>query len=100
VDKQWTADSESTKASWPGAIQIQFNDGTHTEKVEVQYPLGHPRRRTEAIPVLMQKFKTSLGLIFPAKQQERILSLCLDQKTFDATPVNEFMEAFVIPKNS
>jgi 2-methylcitrate dehydratase len=99
VDKQWTADSESEKASWPAAIQIQFKDGTLTDKVEVQYPLGHPRRRAEAIPVLTEKFKTSLGLRFPAKQQERILSICLHQETFDATPVNEFMEAFVTPEN-
>jgi 2-methylcitrate dehydratase len=99
VNKQWVADSESAKASWPGAIQIQFKDGTRTENIEVQYPLGHPRRRAEAIPVLIEKFKTSLAPRFTAKQQERILSLCLDQKTFDTTPVNEFMEALAISKN-
>jgi 2-methylcitrate dehydratase len=94
VDRQWKADSESAKASWPGAIQIEFKDGTRTEKVEIQYPIGHPRRRSEAIPALLNKFTNSLRSRFPAKQQERILSLCLDQKTFEATPVTEFMDVF------
>lgn len=94
VDKQWKADSESAKASWPGGIQIEFTDGTRTDKIEVQYPIGHPRRRTEAIPVLLNKFTTALRLRFPGKQQENIQALCLDQRTFEATPVNELMDAF------
>jgi 2-methylcitrate dehydratase len=100
VDKQWGADSlDPNKYTKENAIQIQFKDGTRTPKVDIQYPLGHPIRRAEAIPLLMQKFKTSLGLRFSAKQQDRILSTCLDQKTLESTPVNEFMEAFVTPEN-
>jgi 2-methylcitrate dehydratase len=96
-DKQYSADFlDPEKRSVANAIQIQFNDGTVTEKVEVQYPIGHPRRRAQAIPLLEEKFKTNLARIFPSKQQERILSSCLDQKRLEELPVNEFMDAFVI----
>jgi 2-methylcitrate dehydratase PrpD len=96
-DKQYSADNlDPEKRSIANAIQIQFKDGTRTEKVEVQYPVGHRRRRAEAIPLLVEKFKTNLARRFPAKQQEMILFLCLDQKRLEATPVNEFMETFMI----
>jgi 2-methylcitrate dehydratase len=45
---------------------------------------------------LIEKFKTNLAGRFPAKQQERILALCLDQKRLETTRVNEFMETFMI----
>jgi 2-methylcitrate dehydratase len=96
-DKQYTADNlDPEKRSIANAIQIQFKDGTRTEKVEVQYPVGHRRRRAEAIPLLVEKFKTNLARRFPAKQQEMILFLCLDQKRLEATAVNEFMDLFTI----
>lgn len=93
--KQWSGGAHA----WPIAIQIQFKDGTSTPKVEVLDPIGAPSRRAEAIPLMAEKFKTSLDLWFPAKQKETILSLCLDPKRLEATPVNEFMDAFVIPYN-
>jgi 2-methylcitrate dehydratase len=95
INEQWKGQSHA----WPIAIQIQYKDGTRSEKVEVLDPLGDPRRRAEAIPLMAEKFKASLDPWFPAKQKERILSLCLDPKRMEATPVNEFMEAFVIPNN-
>ena len=96
-DKQYSVDYlDHEKHSVANAIQIQFKDGTRSEKVEVQYPIGHHRRRAEAIPLLVEKFKTNLALRFPAKQQEMILALCLDQKRLEATPVSEFMDEFVI----
>jgi Fic family protein len=33
-------------------VQVFFADGTHTEKIEVEYPVGHRRRRAEGIPLL------------------------------------------------
>ncbi len=84
------------KRSIANAIQIFFKDGTKTDEVEVQYPIGHRRRRSEGIPVLEAKFKTNLGRRFPAKQQRKILELCLDQTTLEATPVNAFVDMLVI----
>jgi len=84
------------KRSIANAIQIFFKDGTHTQNVEVEYPIGHRRRRAEGIPHLEQKFRTNLARRFPVRQQQAILALALDQKRLEQTPVNEFVDLFVI----
>ncbi len=87
---------QADKRSIANAIQIFFKDGSHTDKVEVEYPIGHRRRRAEAIPVLEQKFMRNLQSRFPPARCRQILSLCLDRQRLEATPVNEFMGLFVI----
>ncbi len=84
------------KRSIANAVQIFFKDGSHTEQVEVEYPLGHPRRREEGIPKLIEKFKGNLTSRFSAKQSEAILSLLMDGKTLAETSVNEFMNLLVV----
>jgi 2-methylcitrate dehydratase len=84
------------KRSIANAIQIHFKDGSATEKVEVEYPIGHRRRRAEGIPHLEAKFKTNLARRFPARQQRAILDVALDQARLEAMPVNEFVDLFVI----
>jgi 2-methylcitrate dehydratase len=86
---------EPDKRSIANAVQVFFKDGTATEKVEVEYPLGHRHRRAEGIPLLVEKFKTNLATRFAPSQVERILNLCLDAERLGATPVNEFVELFV-----
>ncbi|AXI03550.1 bifunctional 2-methylcitrate dehydratase/aconitate hydratase [Aquirhabdus parva] len=78
------------------AIQIFFKDGTSTAKVEVEYPLGHRRRRVEGIPVLIEKFKTNLATRFVPIRVEEIVNLTNDPVQLEATPVHEFMDLFVI----
>jgi 2-methylcitrate dehydratase len=84
------------KRSIANAVQIFFNDGSRTANVAVEYPVGHRRRREEGIPLLEAKFQTNLARRFPAKQQNAILALCRDQKKLEQTPVNEFVDLFVI----
>jgi len=87
---------EADKRSIANAIQVFFNDGSSTEKIEVEYPIGHRRRRAEGIPVLEQKFLDNLRTRFPEPRCQQIMGLCLDKKILEAMPVNEFMEMFVI----
>lgn len=87
---------EADKRSIANALQIFFKDGTSTEKVEVEYPVGHRRRRAEGIPLLEEKFRSNLATRFPAARVERIFALCKDQKALEAMPVNEFMDLLVI----
>jgi 2-methylcitrate dehydratase len=77
------------------AIQVFFKDGTHTRRVEVEYPIGHRRRREEGIPVLVRKFQNAIGDHYPASQAERIESLCASQDTLEKLAVNDFVAAFV-----
>ncbi|WP_027250768.1 bifunctional 2-methylcitrate dehydratase/aconitate hydratase [Photobacterium halotolerans] len=96
-DKRYSAEyMESDKRSIANAIQIFFSDGTSTEKVSVEYPIGHRRRREEGIPVLERKFRRNLLTRFPQGMSDKIVELCSDQARLEATPVNEFMALFVI----
>ncbi|WP_455198324.1 bifunctional 2-methylcitrate dehydratase/aconitate hydratase [Kaarinaea lacus] len=84
------------KRSIANAIQVFFTDGTHTEKVEVEYPIGHRRRRAEGIPVLEKKFHDALLTRFPRRQAQSIYDLCLNAEKLSKTAVNEFMDMLVI----
>lgn len=84
------------KRSIANALQIRFKDGTQTEKVTVEFPIGHPRRRQEGIPKLIQKFEENMKTRYPAKQLEKIMNLVLDQYKLEATPVSEFMNLLTI----
>ena len=78
------------------AIQVFFNDGTHTDKVEVRYPIGHRRRRAEGIPVLEQKFSRNLHTRFAPLQCQRIIAVCQDRHRLCAMSVNDFMALWQI----
>ncbi|WP_206885258.1 bifunctional 2-methylcitrate dehydratase/aconitate hydratase [Alicyclobacillus mali (ex Roth et al. 2021)] len=84
------------KRSIANAVQIFFRDGSHTDKVEVEYPIGHRRRRAEGLPKVIEKFRANLLTRFPETRAERILDLCLDANRLHETPVDEFMDLFVI----
>jgi len=87
---------EPDKRSSANAVQVRFKDGSTTPKVEIEYPLGHPRRRSEAIPQIEAKFRKHLARRYPPKQQEAILEICMEQARLEAMPVNQFMDRWVI----
>ena len=96
-NKQWSRDYlDPAKRSIANALQVFFTDGSKTEKVAVEYPLGHRRRRKEGVPQLVAKFRTNLARRFPPKQQQAILALCLDSRRLEQNSVNEFVDLFCI----
>jgi 2-methylcitrate dehydratase len=96
-DKGFSRDyHDPEKRSIANAITVEFKDGKKTGEVVVEYPIGHRRRRKEGIPLLVEKFKTNLARRFPERQRNAILALCQDAKGLEATPVNEFVDMFVI----
>src|SRR3984957_13983503 len=70
---------EPDKRSIANAVQIFFKDGNATEKVEVDYPLGHRRRRAEGIPLLVKKFQENLRTRLAPAQAEALLEICQDR---------------------
>jgi 2-methylcitrate dehydratase len=82
---------EADKRSIANAVQVFFKDGASTPKVEVEYPIGHRRRRAEGIPLLVKKFQENLATRFGASQSQAILDLCMDRKRLEATPADVFM---------
>jgi 2-methylcitrate dehydratase len=96
-DKAFSRDYlDPAKRSIANGITVHFRDGSKTDEVVVEYPIGHRRRRADGIPLLEDKFRTNLARRFPAKQAEAVLSLCLNQKKLEATPVHQFVDMMVI----
>jgi 2-methylcitrate dehydratase len=87
---------DPARRSNANSIQVFFNDGGKTPLSEVEYPLGHRRRRKEGVPVVMAKFEKNVARVFAPKQRDRILQVCLDQQRLEAMPVNEFMDLVVV----
>jgi 2-methylcitrate dehydratase len=87
---------EPDKRSIANAIQVFFKDGSSTAKIEVEYPVGHRRRRTEGIPLLEQKFLNNLRTRFPEPRCQQIMALCLDHEALQSTSASVFMDLFVI----
>ena len=75
-----------------------FADGTRTERVAIDYPIGHRRRRAEGIPQLVAKFEHNLATLFGAEQHNRISAACADQDRFEKLPVADFMALWVPPQ--
>ena len=96
-DPQYSKDYlDPDRRSIANALQIRFKDGSTTDNIVVEYPLGHRRRRREGIPLLEEKFAANLATRFPPKRADGIMKLCLDLGRLESTPVNEFMEMLVI----
>ena len=84
------------KRSIANSVQVFFNDGSCTDKVAVEYPIGHRRRRAEGIPLLIEKFKANLASRLPPQQCNDIVDLCLDLERLQATPVDKFTDMFAV----
>jgi len=83
------------KRSIANSIQIYFTDGTKTQATEVEYPIGHKRRRAEGIPLLIEKFENAMSKHYSADELAARKNLFLDQDALNAMPVDEFMNLFV-----
>ena len=95
-DERYTKEYlESDKRSIANAIQIFFQDGSSTDKIEVEYPIGHRRRREQGIPLLVEKFERNLATQFSNERCHSIQSLCSNQEDLESTSVIDFMELFV-----
>jgi 2-methylcitrate dehydratase len=77
------------------ALQVFFTDGSKSQRVQVDFPIGHRKRRAEGMPVLVKKFETSVDAHFGPKQAQQIKSLFATPAALDALPVNELLAAMV-----
>jgi len=88
------------KRSIANAVQVFFKDGSSTEKVAVEYPIGHRRRRAEGMPLLVKKFAANLATRLPPPQCQAIMELCLDAERLCSTPVDKFTDMFEVKSPS
>jgi 2-methylcitrate dehydratase len=86
---------DEEKRAIPNSIQVFFQDGSKTDRVEVKYPIGHRRRREEGIPVLQQKFANNMATRFDDAACQTVIASFSDGGELDAMPVDAFLELLV-----
>ena len=97
VDERYTREYlEADKRSIANAVQIFYKDGTKSKKVEVEYPIGHRRRRDEGIPLLIEKFKRNLARKISPKNIAKISEICADGARLESMAFNEFSDLFAL----
>lgn len=95
-NQQFTKDYlDPEKRSIANSMQIFFKDGSKTDQITIEYPIGHKRRREEGIPVMVKKYETNLKTHYPANKVAELTALFQD-KNLDNMPVNEFMDKFAV----
>ncbi|MGB5354358.1 MAG: bifunctional 2-methylcitrate dehydratase/aconitate hydratase, partial [Woeseia sp.] len=95
-NKQYTKDYFDAQKRYIGnAVQVFFKDGTSTDKVAIDFPIGHRQRRAEGIPVLIKKFEDSVSPKLAKGQWQQLHKLAADQAALGATTVDDFMALLV-----
>src|SRR5271163_2396319 len=77
------------------AVQVFFKDGSASRRVQVDFPIGHRKRREEGNPKLVKKFEASVAAHFSPKQTESIQAMFADRNALAAMPVSEFVARLV-----
>ena len=91
-NKQFSADYHAPeKRSIANSIKLVFKDGSESELVTIEYPIGHKRRREEGLPVLLKKFKNNLHTRFESSQVTEITRAMNDTNSLAAMSVVDFM---------
>ena len=95
-DTQFTADYfDPEKRSIANALTIEFNDGTKSEEIVVEYPVGHKRRREEGLPLLVEKYKKNLRRIFDDAQVKKIEEATLNFDLIQTMKADDFISLYV-----
>ena len=72
--------------------------GVKSYKIEFENPVGHPSRRDEAKPILVDKLSQRLKQRYTTAKQKKILKLGLDHQQFMLTPVPHWMNLLATRK--
>lgn len=92
-DEKFSSDYYDTeKCSVSNAIQVYFNSGECTDKVTVEYPIGHKQRRSEAMPFLQRKFTQAISSKLQAENRAKVLKMFTQKQKLLQTPINEVMD--------
>ena len=86
------------KRAIPNAVQVFFRDGGRTDRIEIDFPLGHPRRRAEALPRLVEKFRTNVATRFPGERVDSLTGVFEDPERLAALAVDDLVDRFLCPE--
>lgn len=90
-DKRFSVEyHDPAKRSIGNALLVELNDGTVLDEVEVEYPVGHKRRRAEGTPLLINKFKRHISHHFnEAHQKKCVCSFYVWDVPFDLVALKD-----------
>ena len=95
-DRRYSADYlDPDKRSIANSLQCFFDDGSATEQVAVEYPVGHRRRRAEALPLLFDKLRNNLSSRFPPDRVDAIVRIFQDRSRLERLSVPDFVQLFL-----
>jgi 2-methylcitrate dehydratase PrpD len=63
--------------------------------VTVEYPIGHRRRRDDAKPLLVEKFRANIATQLDPERVKQLSELFGDQSALESTAVDEMMDLLV-----
>ena len=72
---------DPAKRTIANALRVVYSDGTSTDRVEVEVPIGHPARRAEALSPLREKLRSNLAAAYSTAATEELVELLLDDPT-------------------
>jgi 2-methylcitrate dehydratase len=97
-DPRYTRDYlDPSKRFIANAVRIVFADGSATDRIEVEVPLGHPRRRAEAVPRLREKLVANLAAAYGEDRAGSLASFLLDDGDLPGLPADALLDRFVTP---
>ncbi|KAK0539275.1 ATP-binding cassette transporter CGR1 [Tilletia horrida] len=88
---------EADKRSIGNSVELKFKDGSSIGPIALDYPVGHARRREEAIPLIASKLRKHLEGHYDQARESKILSLLEDHKALASMPVPEFVDLWLKP---
>lgn len=88
------------KRSIANSIRIQFKDGSQTDLITVEYPIGHKRRREEGLAILQKKFERNIRTRFSAVHVDHIKKAMEKTETLAKMSVVDFMALWSASPNN
>lgn len=96
-DPRFTAENlDPAIRSSANGIQVTFQDGAATQRVDIEFPLGHASRCAEGLPHLEDKLLRNLAVGLPPKRAEAVMGIFSDRDKHKRVSVNDFLELFAL----
>lgn len=83
-----------SKRAIANTLKITLKDGSNIEDITIEYPIGHKVRRGEAIPLLIEKFKSNMQSMYSESHTDELISAFLNVEYLSKLSVTEFMDLF------
>jgi 2-methylcitrate dehydratase len=77
--------------SCANAIQIELLDGTLSELIQVDFPLGDPIHRDKAEKAIIDKFQILTSPVWDEERRNQVMGLMLNDESFFKISVSEWM---------